>query len=196
MTRLLTLLPFAAALSLLACQNDGPVAKDATAPPDDLVGDASARGLAAPANSAAAESLDRAALPPMSAGMEWTVSADRSLAQFGPTPAAPQLTFACSAGALLVTRHYPTSPGTKGTLSFTGGGHVSSLPGAAMETERDPGEAEWQGRASGDMARAIARPFSRPGPVQLSLGGTPTLVMPADPAVSQLFDACLGGRRQ
>lgn len=187
------LLPFAAALSLLACRADGPVAEDAAAPPDNLVGDVSATGLAAPANSAAAESLDRAALPPMSAGMAWTIAADRRAAHFGPTVAEPQLTLGCAPGGILVTRHHPTHPGASGTLSLTGGGHVSSLPVAAVAITRGLGQAEWQGHASGDIARGIARPFSRPGPVELSLGGAPSLVVPADPKVSALLETCLSG---
>lgn len=192
MIKFLPLLAFAA-LPLAACQNDGPVAEDAAAPPDNLVGDASARGIAAPANSAAAESLDRAALPPMSAGMAWTVSPGRRAAHFGPTVAEPQLTLSCAPGGIMVTRHHPANIGDKGTLSLTGGGHVGSLPLGAVPIARGPGEAEWQGRASGDMARGIARPFSRPGPVELSLGGAPSLVVPADPRVSALLDLCLGG---
>jgi len=192
MIMLKSLLPFAAALSLLACRND-PIADDAAAPPDNLLGDVLATGLAAPANSAAAESLDRAALPPMSAGMIWTISPDRRAAQFGPTVAEPQLTLGCAPGGILVTRHSPTHPGASGTLSLTGGGHVSSLPVAAVAITRGLGQAEWQGRASGDIARGIARPFSRPGPVELSLGGAPSLVVPADPAVSKLLDSCLSG---
>jgi len=192
MIKLMPLLPFAAALSLLACRND-PIADDAAAPPDNLVGDVSARGLAAPANSAAAESLDRAALPPMSAGMSWTISADRRAAHFGPTVAEPQLTLGCAPGGLLVTRHHPANIGASGTLSLTGGGHVSSLPVAAVAITRGPGQAEWQGHASGDIARGVARPFSRPGPVELSLGGAPSLVVPADPRVSALLDICLSG---
>lgn len=191
MNNLTRLVPIvAAALSLLACRND-PIAEDAAAPPDNLVGDASARGLAAPANSAAAESLDRAALPPMSAGMAWTISADRRAAHFGPTVAEPQLTLGCAPGGISVVRHSPANIGDKGTLSLTGGGHVSSLPVAAAAIARGPGEAEWQGRASGDMARGIARPFSRPGPVELSLGGAPSLVVPADPAVNEVLNRCL-----
>ncbi len=191
MIRLLPLLPFAAALSLIACQNDGPVAEEAAAPPDDLVGDAAATGIAAPENSATAESLDRAALPPMSAGMAWT--GDQNAARFGPTPAEPQLTLSCAPGGVRVVRHHPANPGDKGTLSLTGGGHVGSLPVAAVAIARGPAQAEWQGQASGDMARGIARPFSRPGPVEISLGGAPSLVVPADPVVSQLLNRCLGG---
>ena len=64
----LPLFPFAAALSLLACQNDGPVADNLVTPPEGVVGDQSATGLAKPGNAAAAEAVDRAALPPMTGG--------------------------------------------------------------------------------------------------------------------------------
>lgn len=192
MSRLLPLLPFAAALSLLACQNDGPVSADATAPPDDVVGDASARGLAAPANSAAAEAVTRAALPQMSAGLAWAVSADGRSVRFGPPAAGAMLTIACAPGGVLVTRHHPAPANRTATLSFTGGGQATSLPVAAVPTRLGPGEAEWQGRAGGDIARAIERPFSRTGQVEITLGGAPSLVVPTGPEVRGLFDDCLG----
>lgn len=194
MSRLLPLFPLAAALALLACQRDGPVSDDVTAPPDNLVGDASARGLAAPGNSAAAEAVDRAAMPPMSAGMAWFLSDDGRAASFGPPNSESMLTIACRADGgpgLTITRHHPASPGGKSTLSVTGGGHVASLPMATVPTTLGPGEAIWQGSASGDIARAIARPFSRPGQVELSLGGVPSVVVPATPQVSRLIADCL-----
>ncbi|MDQ3077777.1 MAG: hypothetical protein M3Q83_02925 [Pseudomonadota bacterium] len=185
------LLPLAASLSLLACGDNGPVAANATAPPDDLIGDASATGLAAPENSGSAEAADRAAMPPMTAGMEWTLFDDGRTARYGPIGGEASLTLACEVGAaprLTVTRHHPASKGAKATLSFTGGGHAGSLPVAAVPVPIGPGEAIWRGSASGDMARAIARPFSRPGQVQISLGGAPSLVVPAAPVRAMLAD--------
>ena len=197
MSRLLPLVPFAAALALLGCQRDGPVSDDATAPPDNLVGDASATGLAAPGNSGAAEAVDRAALPPMSAGMAWFPSDDGRAVSYGPPNSEAMLTIACFArggpSGLIVTRHHPASAGGKATLSLTGGGHVASLPMGTVPTTLGPGEAIWQGSASGDIARAIARPFSRAGQVELSLGGIPSLVVPASPQVRRVIADCLGG---
>ena len=193
MSRLLPLFPFAAALTLLACQNDGPVSPDATSPPDELIGDASATGLAAPGNSGRAEAADRAAMPPMAAGMAWAISSDGRTARFGPLHAEPSLTLACETDGsprLIVTRHHPASRDATATLSFTGGGHAGSLPVAAVPTTIGPGEAEWRGSASGDMARGIARPFSRPGQVEISLGGAPSLVVPAAP-VRNLLAGCI-----
>lgn len=193
MSRLLPLLPFAAALSLLACQNDGPVSDDATAPPDDIIGDASARGLATPANSAAAEAVTRAALPQMSAGMAWVTASDGRSVRFGPLSSDAMLTIACAPGGLIVTRHHPASFDGTATLSFTGGGEATSLPMKAVPTTLGASEAHWQGRADGDGARAIARPFARAGLIEITLGGAPSLVVPAGAEVLRLFNRCAGG---
>lgn len=189
MIKFLPIFPFVAALSLLACQNDGPVADDATAPPEEILGDRASAGIAAPANAGEAEALDRAALPPANHGMEWAVSGGR--AGFGPPGAEPILTFACApGGGVTVTRHHPASPGAKATLSLTGSGHVASLPMTTVPTTSGLGRAEWRGSVKGDMARAVARSFSRTGQVEITLGGAPSLVVPADPRVRALFAAC------
>ncbi len=193
MSRLLPLFPFVAALSLLACQRDGPVSDDAAAPPDNVVGDASASGIAAPANSAAAEAGDRAAMPQMSADMAWVVADDGRAVRYGPRAGAVMLTIGCVPGGVLVTRHHPAPAGSSATLSFTGAGHAASLPVTAAVTKTGPEGAEWQGRAIGDMARGIERPFVRDGQVEISLGGAPSLVVPAGPDVRRTFAACLGG---
>ena len=69
MCKVAMLTPLSFALLLLACGKTDPVADNAVAPPDGLVGDASATGLAAPANAAAAEAAQQAALPPASGGL-------------------------------------------------------------------------------------------------------------------------------
>ncbi len=188
MRHALALLPFAAALALLACDGQtGPVADDATTPPANVVGD----GPSATANSAAAEAIDRAALPPMTEGMAWALSSDRRTARFGAPRAAPLLTIACiDRGAIRVVRHHPAPAAAKGTLSLTGAGHAASLPVAAGPTPQRPSEAEWQGTARGDMANAVARPFDADGPVEVSLGGAPSLIVSAGPAIRALFGGC------
>ncbi len=194
MKSILPLFPFVAALSLLACQgDDGPVAEGATTPPDAMLSDAAATGLAAPANAAAAEAATRAALPPATDGMEWSAGAE-GVAHYGPAGGRPLLSFACSgAGAdrrLVVTRRHPTQGGATGTLSFTGGGHASSMPMRAVATPGGPGESEWRGEASGDMARAVARAFAGGGAVNVSLGGAPSLSLAATPAVRAVLARC------
>jgi hypothetical protein len=192
MSRILPLFPFAAALALLACQNDGPVADNLATPPEGVVGDQSASGLAKPGNAGAAEAVDRAALPPMTGGMAWRLAGNGRAARFGPAGAEPVLTFACGTPGLVVTRHDNASPGATGTVSFTGSGHAASIPVAAVPTRVGPGQAEWRGRATGDNARAIQRSFARTGQVEISIGGAPSLVVPADPAIRRMLADCLG----
>ena len=189
MKSLLPLFPFVAALGLLACQgDDGPVAEDAAAPSDAVVGDAAATGLAAPANAAAAEAVDRAAVPVADNGMGWTGAAGR--AGYGPRGARALLTFACADGGLRVTRAHPATAGATATLSFTGAGSASSLPMRAVAKPGGPGESEWQGDARGDMARAVARAFAGPGQVNVTLGGAPALLVPTSPAVDAVLARC------
>ncbi len=190
MKSILPLFPFVAALGLIACQgNDGPVAEDAAAPPDAVVGDTSANGLAAPANAASAEAVDQAAMSVADNGMGWTSTATGS-ANFGPRGARPLLTFACAGNALSVTRQHPATVGMTGTLSFTGGGTASSMPMRAVAKPGGPGESEWRGEARGDMARAVARAFAAKGQVEVALGGAPALSVPTSPVADAVFRAC------
>jgi hypothetical protein len=180
-----------AALCLLGCGKSDPVAEQAVAPPDHMVGDGPAEGLASPANAAAAEAHDSSSAPVVSQGMTWRVQSGGRAVTFGPVQAEPVLTIACAEGSgIEVVRHDAASAGATATLSLTGGGHASSLPMAASPTPRGPGGAEWKGRVTGDMARAIARPFERPGVVNISLGGAPDLIVPADPAVRAMLSRC------
>ncbi len=197
MKSLIPLFPFIAALGLLACQgNDGPVANGATTPPDNLVGDASANGLAAPANAAAAEATARAAQPLADNGIHWTAAEGGKVASFGPTGASAMLTLSCEADGstrrLVVTRFHPAHDGATATLSLTGGGHASSLPMHAVAKAGGPGESEWQGEARGDMARAVSRAFAGPGLVNVTLGGAPALSVPASPLATAVLQRCGG----
>lgn len=197
MKSLIPLFPFVAALGLLACQgNDGPVARDAAAPPDNVVGDAGTRGIDAPANAASAEAADLAAAPLAGNGLGWTMSTDGRSASFGPvgTGASAMLTFLCdgsgSGRRLVVTRISPAHAGATATLSFTGGGHASSLPMHGIAKSGEPGESEWQGAARGDMARAVARAFEGEGLVNVTLGGTPALAVPTDSQATAFLRRC------
>ena len=71
-------------LMLLACAKNDPVDNDAITPADVLIGDASATGLAAPANAAMAEAVQQAALPPPSGGLTWSFRQQDNSALFGP----------------------------------------------------------------------------------------------------------------
>lgn len=186
MKNLLPLIPFVAALSLLACQgSDGPVADGAAAPDDSVVvpsgSFANAAAAKADARAAAAAQTDN--------GMGWTAAAAGS-ADFGPRGARALLTFACDDGRLRVTRRHPATPGATGTLSFTSGGTASSLPMRAVARPGGPGESEWRGEASGDMARAVSRAFAGDIPVEVTLGGAPALVVPPSPVLDAVLRRC------
>ena len=65
---------------LTACGGDDPVVDNGISPPDHMIGDAPSAGMAAPANAAAAERHDDAALPPPTDGMVWQIDAAPSQA--------------------------------------------------------------------------------------------------------------------
>ncbi len=182
-----------ACLLAAACGKTDPVAKNAAAPPDNMVGDAPSSGLAEPANAGAAEAARDAAVPSATDGMTWRSAAGGRRATFGPPDASSglasaQLQFDCTDRGLEVSRADSPSEG-KSTLSFTGNGHVASLPLTA--TPRTTQGSVWRGLASGDTLRAIGRTFAGPGPVEASVGGGGDLRMTADPAPRAAIAACL-----
>ena len=178
---------FAAAFVLAACSND-PV-DPAVAPDENLAGDASADGLAAPANAAAAEAHQRAAIPLANDGLVWTWDAGAHSAYYGQTPSEPQLSIECRSGALHITRHAPIE-NSKGTLSFTGNGHAASVPVAAPRSQLGPGSFSTIALQPGDMTNAVARVFAGKGPVNVSLGGAPGIVTPPSDVPGRAFTAC------
>lgn len=196
MWRLIALFPMFGFLALLACAKQDPVADNATAPPDELVGDVSATGLAAPANAAAAEAVQQAAVPAATGGLRWAYQAAARTAEFGP-PGTPAFSIQCSkqreAGSQLVFARYlpPTSAGN-GTLSFTGNGQAASVPIAGV-TNPDGVGGQWRATISvGDNARHVAKTFSGPGAVNVTISGMPALVVPASPEPRRVFAECLG----
>ena len=187
MKSLLPMIPFVAALSLLACQgSDGPVAEGAAAVPDSAIG--------GPLGAGAAEARGRSALPAAGSVLGWSSARNGTVASFGPVNARAMLTFACRRDGggrrLVVTRLSPAHDGATATLSFTGGGHASSLPVHGVARPGGPGESAWQGEARGDMARAVARPFAGGGPVNVTVGGAPALAVPPSPLASAVLERC------
>ena len=196
MWRLFALFPMFGFLALLACAKQDPVADNALAPSDELVGDASASGLAAPANAAAAEAAAQAALPDATGGLRWSYQAADRAALFGP-PGSPAFSIQCSRqregdNQLTFVRFLTPTAGSSGTLSFTGNGQVASVPISGVA---NPGGVGGQWRATisvGDNARDVAETFSGPAPVNVSVTGLPALVVPASPEPRRVFAECLG----
>ena len=183
------------AIALLSCAKNDPVDDDAVNPPDVFVGDASAKGLAAPANSAAAEAMQQAALPDATGGLGWTYRDTDRAALFGP-PGNPAFSIQCQKqregeSQLIFIRFLPPTTGSQATLSFTGNGQAASVPISAVS---NPGGAggHWHAAISpGDGARDIAEAFAGPGTVEVSISGTPPLVVPASAEARRVLSACL-----
>ncbi len=184
-----------APLLLLACGGADPVAENAVAPPDNLVGDMAATGLAAPGNSSAAEMTRQAALPPASGGLSWTHRAADRIADFGP-PGSPAFSIQCQIQRegpkqLVFIRYVAPSAGGKGTLSFTGNGQAASVPVAAVANPDGIG-GHWRAAiVPEDGARDVAEAFAGPGTVEVSLPGYAPLVVPTGPAPRQVMADCL-----
>ena len=178
----------AAALCLAACSPD-PVDPAVVAPDKNLAGDARADGLAAPANAAAAEANQRAGVPLPNDGLVWTWHADTKSAVFGPDAGEPQFSVECRGGMLHITRHAAIE-NAAGTLSFTGNGHAASIPVVAASSQLGPGSLSTTALKAGDLTNGVARVFEGKGPVQVSLGGAPSLVTPPSDVPGRAFAAC------
>lgn len=197
MFRLFLLIPYLTALLLLSCAKTDPVDEDAVVPPDSLAGDISATGLAAPANAATAEAVAQAALPPPSGGLGWVYRQQDNSAQFGP-PGSPAFSIQClkpkeGEAQLVFVRNLPPTTGAQATLGFTGNGKAASVPIAAI-TNPDGVGGQWRAAtAPNDSTRDIAEAFAGPGRVEISITGTPPLVVPPSAEPRQVLASCLGG---
>ena len=197
MLRYLPLSPFVGAFILLACAKADPVADNAVAPSDEMLGDASARGLAAPANAAAAEAAQQAALPAAAGGLSWTVDEANRMAQFGPA-GTPAFSIQCrkqreGSNQLLFIRYLTPTAGGNATLSFTGNGQAASIPIAPVKNPNGLG-GQWRAVIdSADNARSVAKTFNGPGTVDVSISGMPSLVVPAAVAPRGILTECLAG---
>ena len=196
MFRFLVLVPFMAAMLLLSCSKNDPVDEKASALPDAIAGDASAAGLASPANAATAEAVQQAALPPASGGLTWVHRQQDDSALFGPV-GSPAFSIQCEKpkegeAQLIFVRYLPPTTGTQGTLSFTGNGKAASVPIAAV-TNPDGLGGQWRAMVPpNDSARDIAEAFAGPGSVEISITGTAPLVVPSTAEPRRVLASCLG----
>ena len=197
MLRYLPLSPFVGAFILMACAKADPVADNAVAPTDQLLGEASATGLAAPANSSASEAAQQAALPAASGGLAWTLEQANRMALFGP-PGTPAFSIQCQMqregpSQMIFVRYMAPAAGGVATLSFTGNGQAASVPVAAMTNPNGVG-GEWRAVIdAGDTARDVAETFGGAGPVNVSISGLPSLVVPPSVEPRRIMADCLRG---
>lgn len=185
------------ALLLLACGRPDPVDQDAAAPPDAFVGDMAADGLAAPANAASAEAARQAAVPAATGGLGWTYREQDRAALFGP-PGSPAFSIQCQKPRegepqLIFIRHLPPARAGNATLSFTGNGKAASLPVSAVMNPDGLG-GEWRAMVPpDDHARDVAETFAGPATVEVSVSGTPPLVVSPGAEPRRALADCLGG---
>ena len=184
-------------LMIAACAKTDPVDEAAVSPPNSIVGDISAIGLAAPANAATAEAVRQAALPPPSGGLAWSYRQTDNIALFGP-PNSPAFSIQCQKPKegepqLIFVRYLPPTAGAQGTLSVTGNGQVASVPIAAVSNPDGLG-GQWRAAAPpNDSTRDIAEAFAGPGRVEVSVSGTAPLVVPSSDEPRRVLTACLAG---
>jgi hypothetical protein len=184
-------------LFLLACGRPDPVDENAAALPDGIAGDEAAIGLAAPANAAAAEAAQQAALPRASGGLGWAYNASERIALFGP-PGSPAFSIQCQRqregqSQLMFVRYLPPTGGSQGTLSFTGNGEAASIPIAAVTNPGGLG-GQWRSAVPPDEhARDVAETFAGPGQVDVSISGLPSLVVPPSDIPRRVLADCLSG---
>ena len=191
MTKIVTHLFLAALVSALgACDAGTPVATNAVAPPDNVVGDAPASGLAAPANSGAAEAVAKASMPLPTDGMHWHWNEAAGSADYGGGPGAITFSIACRGGTLLFHRLDAAPKGGKGTISFTGNARAASVPAVAVGDTAAMTSSWLASEAPSDMTSAVARVFAGPGPVEIALTGTMRLVTKPSPIPMKPFALC------
>lgn len=197
MRKLVMLSPLPIALLLLACGRPDPVDEDASAPAGELVGDMAADGLAAPANAATAEAVQKSAVPAATGGLAWAYRAQDRAALFGP-PGSPAFSIQCQKPRegerqLIFVRYLPPTRAGNATLSFTGNGQAASLPVSAVVNPGGVG-GQWRAMVSPDEhARDVAETFAGPGTVEVSVSGTPPLVVSSTAEPRRALADCLAG---
>lgn len=186
-------LAFALAIgSFAGCHSSTQVAANAGTAAGKVNGNLSSSGLVAPDNFIALE--DRRETAPLvpSAGMGWRWDAVRTTARFGPFPTATAFSIECSAdrNQLIFHRFLGARGSSTGTMSFTGNGHVASLPAA---TTGDAGSQAgiWQAAAStSDLMAAVAKVFTGTAPAQIAVSGSTELITAPSPITQLPFTSC------
>ena len=133
-------------LVLAGCHSSSPVAANTAGPPADIGGNASSTRLGATVGLSDRSRKADQLVP--SVDMSWSWDAARSTARFGPSPTATAFSIQCDADRdqLFFHRFYAAPDGGRATMSFTGNGHVASLPATTVGVEASQ-TSSWQAAA-------------------------------------------------
>ena len=170
--------PLALTLLLLACGGRDPVDEEAGAVP-------------------AAQAIQQSSVAAAPGGLSWSYRQQDRAAQFGP-PGSPAFSIQCQKPRegekqLIFVRHLPPIRAGNATLSFTGNGQAASVPVAAVINPSGVG-GEWRAMVPpDDVARDVAEAFAGPGTIEVSVSGTPPLVVSSGPEPRTVLADCLGG---
>ena len=168
----------ALALMLLACGKQDPVDEDAVAP-------------------ASAEAVQQTSMTAAPGGLSWSYRPQDRAALFGP-PGSPAFSIQCQKpregeSQLIFVRYLAPASGGNATLSFTGNGQAASLPVSAVINPGGIG-GQWRAMVPPDEhARDVAETFSGPGTVEVSVSGTPPLVVSSTAEPRRVLADCLAG---
>jgi hypothetical protein len=174
---------------IAGCHSSTQVATNAGA-----VGTASGNltSIVAPDNFVAIEDYRENATLVPSAGMIWRWDAVHTTARFGPSPTATVFSIECTAdrNQLTFRRFLGARGSSTGTMSFTGNGHLASLPAATTgDSGSQPGN--WRAAApTSDLAAAVAKEFAGTAPVEIAVSGSTELVTAPSPIAQLPFAAC------
>ena len=140
---------------------------------------------------AAEDRREKAPLVP-SAGMGWRWDAVRTTASYGPSPTATTFSIECSADRkqIIFHRFLGARGSAIGTMSFTGNGHVASIP-TASTGDAGSQAGVWQAAAStSDLMAAVAKVFTGTAPAQIAVSGSTELITAPSPITQLPFTSC------
>ena len=140
---------------------------------------------------AAEDRRENAPLVP-SEGMSWRWDAGRTTASFGPSPTVTTFSIECTPDRkqLIFHRFLGARGSSTGSMSFTGNGHVASLP-AASTGDAGSQAGVWQATASTpDLIAPIAKVFTGTAPAQIAVSGSTELVTAPSLIAEKPFAAC------
>lgn len=125
-------------------------------------------------------------------GMSWRWDAGGTTASFGPSPTVTTFSIQCGSDhRQLTVRRYLGARGSRtGTMSFTGNGHVASLP-ATSTGDAGSQAGVWEAIASTpDQIANVSKVFTGTAPAQIAVSGSTELITTPSPIAQRPLAEC------